>query len=168
MAFQTVVTGTMADGVVGELAFEGPQRAQPAIMRSANAAANIFGRAFTHTGDEGVVQAGGTGRFAGILSNPKAHVTYGTQAGGPFAPTQVLPNETIADFTYMAIMFVNLAAPAPIGARVVFDTSTGANAGVLSTLAPDAEPAEGQQVIGEVVRYTVTAPGLAVIEMTNH
>lgn len=35
-----------------------------------------FGYAFTHNGENGQVQVGGTGLFAGVLVNPKQYVNY--------------------------------------------------------------------------------------------
>jgi len=124
MAFPTTVNTAQAYGIPGELAFEGPLRAKAMILDSADAAYNVFGRAFT-TKSEGVAQAGGTGPFAGILANPKTAVSFGTAAGGPLAPSNVLPNGAVQDIADMGIMYVTLAAAAKIHDRVFYDNVTG-------------------------------------------
>lgn len=124
MAFQSTVRAFSASGVAGEFACDGPTRAQSAILNSASAAYNIIGRAFT-VSSEGVAAAGGTGRFLGILAMPKEYATSGTTSG-TLAPTTTLPNNAVADFVSMGIMFVTLPAAAAIGDLVQYDTTTGA------------------------------------------
>jgi len=123
MAFQSTVSANQAYGVPGELAFEGPLRAQPYTLVSVDAAYNVFGRAFTVT-SEGVAAAGGVGVFAGILVNPKASVSYGTTSG-PLAPANSLANNMIGELATMGEFFVTLPASANIGDRVYYDNTTG-------------------------------------------
>ncbi|HKO36331.1 MAG TPA: hypothetical protein VJV21_07605, partial [Pyrinomonadaceae bacterium] len=64
--FQSAVNFDQGAGIVGELAFEGPLRALALILNSADAADNVFGRAFCYVaGSEEQAEAGGTGAFAG-------------------------------------------------------------------------------------------------------
>jgi hypothetical protein len=125
MTFQSTVRATLTSGVVGGLAYEGPLRAQSAILRSVDAAYNVVGRYFTVV-SEGVFKAGGTGAKGGILANPKTYSSNGTTGGGPLAPTLTLPNEQQGEFVDMGILFVNLPAAAAIGDLVQYDTTTGA------------------------------------------
>lgn len=126
MTFQTTVKKDQAFGVVGELFLDGPLRAQPLILESVDAAYNVIGRAFTLVdGSDTKAQAGGTGVFAGILANPKVYASYGTQAGGPLAPTLTLANEVVAEFVQMGQMIVALPAAANIGDLVTYNTTTG-------------------------------------------
>lgn len=127
---QTAVYFDQALGVVGEIILDGPVIARPYRLDSDDAADNVFGRAFTVTG-QGTAQAGGTGSFAGILAGPKQHVHYGTSAGGPLAATMTLTNNITAEFIALtAGMVVAVPAACTIGDLVVFDTDDG----VLSTV----------------------------------
>ena len=51
MSFQSSVAANIAFGVVGEIYLDGPMRAQPAKLDSADAANNVVGRAFTIADD---------------------------------------------------------------------------------------------------------------------
>lgn len=124
MSFQSSVAANMGFGVVGELMTDSPHRAIPAILDSADAAYNIFGRAFCIK-SEGVVEAGGSGIFAGILSCPKQHASPGTTSG-PLAPTLTLPNNVVADIVGMGEVIVSLPAAAAIGDQITYNTTTGA------------------------------------------
>ena len=162
---QSQVYINQSAGVIGELFDKSPNRAQPFILRSVDAANNVFGRAFTVVlGEDGVAQAGGTGAFAGFLINPKAHASFGTAAGGPLAPTLTLANETVADILNMGSLFVALPAPAAIGDLVVYNTTTG----VLATVVPAGPiPVGFAFAHAKVDRYNVTAAGIAVITVTD-
>lgn len=158
--FQTSVKRALGFGVVGELAFEGPLRAQPGVIKSADAANNVVGRAFTIDPADGTYVAGGSGAFGGILANPKEYPSLGTQAGGPLAPTLTVPNGTIGDFVSMGELVVTLDGTAgEIGAPVYYVTATGVltlNA-TGTTAIPNAK----------LVRYEHSGAGLAVIRLTN-
>lgn len=132
MAFQSTVNTSVAAGVVGDPAFEGPVRSQPYVLNSADAAYNVIGRAFT-VDSEGVAKAGGTGVFAGILANPKVYPLRG-DTSGTLNPVLTLPNAAKGELVTMGELFVALPAAANIGDRVAYDTTTGA----LSTTAPTA------------------------------
>jgi hypothetical protein len=166
MAFQSTVSANMGFGVVGEIFDDGPRRAQPFILRSDDAALNVFGRAFTVL-SEGVAEAGKDGAqvFAGILINPKAHASYGTAAGGPLAPTLTLANEVVGELCSEGSIVVTLPGAANIGDLVYFTDATG----VLTTTAPGAAaPANSTLIEGAYVdRFTVAGAGLAVITLAG-
>lgn len=164
--FQSTVAAQIGFGIPGELAYEGPLRAQPAILDSADAANNVFGRAFTvksgqtaswAAGGAGAadpkamkVEAGGAGVFAGILANPKTHALYGTLDGGPFGSSMAIPNGLVGEFVQEGQIVVAMDAPSAPGDPVGFDPATG-----------EIVPAGAGQVIGTVERFVSTATGPA-------
>lgn len=159
MTFQSTVRQNQAAGIVGEIAFDGPYRAEPAILRSVDAAYNVIGRAFTAVAaEDGVAKAGGaaTDPFAGILVNPLVYATAGTVAGA-LTPTLVLPNETQAELLKMGTILVSLAAAANIGDLVTYDTTTGA----LSSLAPEAA-FTAAQALGVLTVSAITAGKIGI------
>lgn len=133
-AFQSGVNIWSAGGVVGELAFDGPQRSQNYNIFS-NGVPNLVGNAYTvssggnpnpsgNSGVAGTVQVGGTGVFAGILVNPKNYASFGT-TGGPLNPTMVLPDYSIGQIAITGEYWANLPGPANIGDLVTYDPLTG-------------------------------------------
>lgn len=160
MGFQSSVSLQQGFGVVGELMLDGPLRAAPYTIVSADATNNVFGRAFTVT-SEGVAAAGGTGVFAGILVNPKNNASYGTSAGGTLAPTLTIANNALAQCLIMGEIIVALPGAAAIGDAVKYNTTTG----ILGTGAPGAGEAAVPNAV--VSRFTVAGAGLAVIKLTN-
>ena len=125
---QSTVKLNQGFGVIGELAFDGPNRTITAAIDSADPANNIVGRAFSYvdSADDGVVEAGGTGVFAGILGFPKTYASRGTDAGGTLAPTLTLANGEQGEFIRMGEVIVSLSAAASnVGDPVVFDTDSG-------------------------------------------
>lgn len=179
MSFQTTVNANIGFGVVGELFLEGPLRAQPAKIISADATANIIGRVFTIVSDATgsyettadpkalFARAGGAGVVVGVLANPKVYANIGTVAGGTLAASLTLPNNTMAEFVQeTAGMIVTLPAAAAIGDWVWFSNLVDATAGALQTTAPGASaPANTTRLPnGRVTRYMDAAAGIAVIE----
>lgn len=166
MAFPSVVRADLATGIPGELAFEGPLKARPAILVSPDAANNIIGARYCTMTAEGIARAGGTGALGGILANPKVYAAYGTAAGGTLAATMTLPNNLNVELVYeTAGMFVVLPAAAAIGDEVIYNTTSGA----LSTQAPGATPGAGLARVPNafVDHRTVTEAGVAVIRLNN-
>lgn len=179
MPFQTTVNPNIGFGVVGELFLDGPLRAQPARLDSTDPTMNVIGRAFTIKDDATAsfdtdadpqpldVQAGGTGRFAGILFNPKVYPLYGT-AGDSLAASMTLPNNTIVELCQeTAGLIVTLGAAFAIGNWVYFTNATG----VLTSAAPGLAnaPANSTRVPGgRVERYESAASGLAVIAFDSN
>jgi hypothetical protein len=132
MGFQTAVNVELGAGLPGTLYDDGPVRAAPYELNSAQASYNVIGAtAFTVvSGDpgnnaaSGVVAAGGTGSFAGILMNPKVYANYGTTAG-PLTSNLTLPNFTIGELLTMGDIWVSLPGPANVGDLVCYDQTTG-------------------------------------------
>lgn len=165
MAFQSNVRIDQTTGIVGEIIYDGPVRAQPGILRTTVETNNVIGRAFTYldtTANDTVVQAGGSGTapstFAGILVNPKVYATSGPTTG-TLDPTLQLPNETEVELLSMGIIVVNMLTAAQIGADVYWVPGSGE----LTTTAGG----NVQVPNATVVRQTTTAPGLAIIQLTN-
>lgn len=129
---QTTVALDQGFGVVGELNFEGPLRANPGVVKGASAANIVVGRAFTIDASDGQYAYGGTGVFGGILANPKALQSIGTSGGGPLAPTLVVPAGTVCDFVTMGEIVVSAANAVQIGDLAMFAQSTG----IISALPP--------------------------------
>ena len=133
MGFQTVVNVELAAGIPGTLYDDGPVRAAPYELNSALASYNVIGAtAYTVTSGDpgtnaasGVVAAGGTGAFAGILMNPKVYANVGTSSG-PLTSNLTLPNFTIAELLTMGDIWVSLPGPANVGDLVCYDQTTGA------------------------------------------
>lgn len=174
MTFQTSVPAQIAFGIVGELAYDGPVRAQPGVLNSADATLNIVGRAAMikagATGSFAVaadpktlnVTVGEAGVFAGIIMNPKNYVSGGTTAGGPLAPTTTLPNATVVSLLTEGDIVVPLPAASNPGDVVYVLTA----AGTLVTAAPGAAiPANSFGPIGTVERFVDAAASLAVVHV---
>lgn len=177
MGFQTTVLNNIGFGVPGELFLEGPLRGQPGVLNTGTPANNVIGRAFTIVDDATAsfdttadpqpleVAAGGTGRFAGILANPKVYSNLGV-AGDTLGPTLVLPNGVMVELVQeTAGIIVQLGAACAIGDWVYFTNATG----ILTTTAPNAAaPASSTRVPGGFVRrYESAAAGLAVISLND-
>lgn len=124
MAFQSTIAVAQGYGVIGESQFSGPRRAQPGVVKG-TAANIVVGRAFTIDAADGQFQPGGSGAYGGILSNPKALQSIGTSAGGPLAPTLVVPAGTVGEFATLDELLVLLAGACAIGDKVAFKISDG-------------------------------------------
>lgn len=131
MALQSTVALAQGFGVVGELIYDGPTRAQTGVTKG-TAANIVVGRYFTIDAADGQFQPGGTGAIGGILSNPKALQSVGTSGGGPLAPTLTVPAGTVGEFLTMGKTVIALAAACAIDDLVLYNTTTG----VLSTTPP--------------------------------
>lgn len=164
MAFQTAVQFFQGLGIPGELYDDGPHRAQPYTLVSADATYNVFGRAFSIT-SEGIAAAGNTGSavFAGILINPKTSALIGDSTG-TLNPSLTLPNNAVAQLLIEGAIVVSLPAAAAIGDLVIYDNTTGA----LSTITPaTALPMGKSSAFAVVDRFTVSGAGLAVIRVLD-
>lgn len=167
MAFQSTIRQFQTDGIVGDVALDGPVRAAPVVLKTTTAANNVIGRAFTLvSGQDGQAVAGGTGVFGGILINSKLYALSGTAAGGALAPTLALANEVPVELcTFASGIFVSLTTSANIGDQVVFATADGQ----LAAIAPGASPGVGQALVpnAQVIRQNTSAAGLAMISLGN-
>jgi hypothetical protein len=134
--FQSTINIWSALGVVGDMAFDGPMRAEPYNLNSSGTP-NIVGNAFTissggnpdpsgNSALAGTAQVGGSGVFAGILINSKDYASYGTTGtNGPLNPTMTLPDNSIGFLAGMGNFFANLPGPASVGDLVTYDPLTG-------------------------------------------
>lgn len=180
MTLQTTVYNNIGFGIVGEIALEGPLRAQPAILNTTTEANNIIGRAFCVKTDGVanfdtasdprpiVVDAGGTGVFAGILGVPKNYPLRGTTSGGTLAPTLALPNQSQVELIQeTAGMIVNIGPGGfDVGDWVYFNA-----AGSILAAAPGIAnaPASSRRLPGgRVERFLSAASGLAVISFNSN
>jgi hypothetical protein len=165
MGFQSTINYSTALGVPGEIYDNSSTRVQPFNLNSADASYNVFGRAFSIV-SEGVVAAGNTTGslvFGGILVAPKSSPLYGT-SGGTLNPSLTLPNNQLGALLNMGQIIVTLPAAAAIGDLVIFDNTTG----ILETIAPNADLPSGKSpAFAVVTRFTVSAAGLAVIQVTT-
>jgi hypothetical protein len=178
MGFQSTVNINYAFGVVGELIFDGPQRADSLIMNSSGTP-NVIGYAFTKSATTNIAVVGGAitpgaTAFAGILCNPKVYASRGT-SGQPLAPSLVLPDNSQGEFVTMGTIVVNCVANATqtgakIGDVVLYNLSaSGIAVGAISALTPGVSiPAGWAAVPNAYVRdYPTTAAGLIAINLTN-
>lgn len=108
MTFQSTVRFDQAFGVPGEIILDGPLRAEPGQLLSADPTMNVFGRMFSmDSAVPGVWRAGdptANGERFAIMSGPKQNVAAGTAAGGSLAPTLTLRNQEIAQFLTMGFV----------------------------------------------------------------
>ena len=167
MTFQTTVQNDQSTGIPGEYAESGPHRQFPGIIKSANAAANIFSRAFSHVAaqDDNVI-AGGTGVFAGLLMNPKEHASLG--GSSPLDATLTLPSEIDANFADNGIVYATISTTADIGDDVHYVTLVDGTAGTLIAVAPGTTPAANNALIpgAKIVRRNLTTTGqVGVIQL---
>lgn len=165
MTLQSTVALNQGFGVVGEIQYEGPNRAKPGVVKG-TAANIVVGRWFnidTTDGQytPGTALAAGSIVLGGILANPKALASVGTSGGGPLAPTLTVPVGTVCEFLSMGEILVQLTNAAKIGDGVYYVNADG-------TLAAGTASAGQTQIPNAtVVRYTNAAAGLAVISLTG-
>jgi hypothetical protein len=185
--FQQQVTYAYAAGLPGEIAADGPLRAQSfRLVANTTTPTNPigFGQAFVYAPGGDVSNPNGIATtqtatpgtdgtsvtFAGILINPKAHALYGTVSGGPLAPSYQLPDGSWGELCTMGILFVSItaatAAAGVAGAQVAFDA-----VGNLVAVAPGAAAPAGTQLIkGAFLNTNIglqATPVLAVITLTG-
>lgn len=124
MAFPSSVISDLVSGIPGEISHDAPYTGITAVVNTTTEANNVFGRAFTYR-DEAIesVQAGGTGLFAGLLVNPKAHAV---NAIGTTADT--ILNGRVGELAVEGEVYVLLTAgtSVTIGDGVYFVNATGA------------------------------------------
>lgn len=172
MPFQSAVRFDQAYGIPGEYAFDGPYRAEPGILRSATPANNVFGRLFTEDpATPGIWRAGNVGPIANvrkaIMTSPKQHASYGTAAGGPLAPTLVMPNEVSVELTTMGQIIVQAAtANNLIGNIVRYIIATGE---IVSAVPGTALPGTQEEIPNAVVIRVPqpTINNLMVVQLTT-
>lgn len=161
MAFPSSVISDLVSGIPGEIAFDAPYTGITAIVDTTTEANNVFGRAFTYkTESVESVQAGGTGLFAGLMVNPKAHA-INTLA----ATTDSVSNGRVSEFCVKGEVYVLLSVgtAVTIGDPVFFVNADG-------TLGAGTADAGQTQIAGAtVVRHNpsaANAPSLAVVRLS--
>lgn len=165
MAVQKTIRQFQTTGIVGDIVLSGPVRAQAGMLNTTNAALNVVGSAMTHvTGENGKFTIGGTGAFAGILSNSKLYALNGTTAG-TLEPTMALPNNTVVQgVTLTSGILVNLKSAAAIGNKIEFSQTDG-------TLQANSTgtASEGYTLIpnSKIVRFNTSGAGEAIVELTE-
>lgn len=161
MAFPSSVISDLVSGIPGEIAFDAPYTGITAVLDTTTEANNVFGRAFTYkTESVESVQAGGTGLFAGLMVNPKAHA-INTLA----ATTDSVSNGRVSEFCVEGEIYVLLSVgtAVTIGDPVFFVNADG-------TLGAGTATAGQTQIAGAtVVRHNpsaANAPSLAVVRLS--
>lgn len=164
--FQSTVNVNLGFGVPGELIVDGPQRVDSLTL---DGTGGTIGLAFTKSSTTNIATQGGaivagTNLFAGILVNPKAYASFGTNSA-PLDPTLFLGPNTQGEFLTMGTIVVTLVGAAEIGDLVQYNETTG----VLSAITPGTSPASGFALVPNAVvwNYAQTATGLAAIRLTN-
>lgn len=151
-------------GYAGDFPFFGPMVVKPVILKTSNSALNVPGVALTfQNGSTTNAVAGGTGVFAGILSNKNTQPYDGNL---PTGPVLNIPNDTPTFATSLSTgVYATLSTTARVGDGVAFNTSTGALAAAPGGVAPN-----GHTVIpGAVIfRRNVDAAGtVGIVQLTN-
>ena len=169
--FQQTVNIYNPLGIVGEIAFSGPQRSKAANIYSAGVA-NLFGNAYTLSSpataepalaapNGATAQVGGTGIFAGILTGVKQAYLAGTTTGGPLGASLAALDYSVQELTTMGSVFVNLPGPANVGDLVTYDPLTGnLNTIALKTLFTASIAAGGSAGVADVMTVSAVSAGL--------
>ena len=125
MAFQKAVLGTMALGVVGTFFDNSLHRSTAWKLAPEDLEKPCLGRVFTFDAS-GNPRLGGTGDFAGILSNPQASARNGLD---PSLSAVGLNGE----LTDVGRVIVSTKAAADFGEDVQYDVATGEICGAPAT-----------------------------------
>lgn len=170
--FQSTVLIYNALGIVGSLAFDGPNRAGSYNLNSSGTP-NVIGYAYTVSSginpdpsaaspNAGTAQVGGNGVFAGILMNPKEYPLRGV-TGNPLGASLVLPDYAIGDLMNMGEVFVNLPGGASVGDLVTYDPLTGALNSITPQTQFTASIAAGGASTADVMTVTAVAKGALAV-----
>jgi len=168
MGFQTAVSTEYANGVVGEILYDGPTRAESFTLATGATTPNVVGRAYTNVlGVDGRAAAGaiGAGEFAGILSNPKVYSSQGSSSSS-IAPTLDVADGSVGELLTMGemIVYLSLVGTGVVGEALFYNDLTGElGSGV---------PAAGFTALSnaKISRKNVSTgagPRLAVIRLTE-
>lgn len=152
-------------GYPGDFPFFGPMVVNPVILKTSNSALNVPGVALTYqSGSTTNAVAGGTGVFAGILSNKNTQPYDGNL---PTGPVLNIPNDTPTFATSLSTgVYATLSTTARVGDGVAFNTSTGVLAAAPGGVVPN-----GHTVIpGAVIfRQNVDAAGtVGIVQMLSY
>lgn len=152
-------------GYPGDFPFFGPMVVNPVILKTSNAALNVPGVALTYqSGSTTNAVAGGTGVFAGILSNKNTQPYDGNL---PTGPVLNIPNDTPTFATSLSTgVYATLSTTARVGDGVAFNTSTGVLAAAPGGVVPNGHTL----IAGAVIfRQNVDAAGtVGIVQMLNY
>lgn len=178
---QTSVNVYYPLGIPGDIAFYGPMRAAPYNLVS-SPTPNYVGYAYTVTSGgspdtvsgaplAGTAAVGGSGVFAGILTNRHIYQQPGTTAGA-LASTLAVPDNTIGELLTMGQICVNLPGPASVGDLVTYDALTGAlnsivptsifTGAISTTTLTVSAVSQGQIGVGKLITGANVTPGTRI------
>ena len=166
MSIQNTIRQFPTDAFPGDFVLDGPIRSQPLLLRTTDPTNNVIGRAVTQlAATDGVAVAGGTGTFAGILTNSKQYASLGG-ASGPLSPTLTLPNELpVQGTTFASGIAVITSTTANIGDGVAYANATG-----ILAAAPGGTPPASHTLIpgASFIRRNITTAGtIGIIQLLN-
>lgn len=165
--FQNTVRRELAAGIVGELAFDSPLRAQPGILKDGIRA--VVGRFYTKDTLDGKFQRGGTIAadgsiaFGGICFNPKEYASFGplnTNIGGALDPTLQIAEGIGIEFLQMGMVWLAAPANTPVQEAMVLSYNT--TTGEIAPLTAGATVPTGFALIPNAVVYRVPAAHMDV------
>jgi hypothetical protein len=169
---QSTVRLDLGYGLPGEVAYDGPMRAQMGQIDPAATAANcLFGSTFFTLNDTtGLMEPGGdltvsTNSYGGLLCNPKQYASLGTP-GNPLAATMQATPGNDYSFGEMGFFFVQSANGGTAGNVLAYVVATGQ---ISAYATVGAIPEGSQQVPNAVVSrmLAATSPGIIVAKFTN-
>lgn len=172
--FQNTVNFYPAGGVAGNIAADSPMRANAYILSSLSGV-NTVGKVFTivsggnpdNTNSSpiaGIATMGGTGIFAGILSNPNQYALYGAN-NQPLSPTLNLPNNSHGSLVTMGKMWVYLDNLPVIGDLVTYDPATGNLSSIPQKVSVTGSIALGGAGTADVLTVTAVQAGMLQVGM---
>lgn len=120
MTLQTKVNQQQAIGVPGEFYDDSPRRVHGYILLANGAVNPAIAKAFTEGTDEGTATVGGTGKFSGLLVNPKEHALR-----GGLTPSFELPSGVQGSLATMGHINVLCTTTVARGQACFFNTTDG-------------------------------------------
>lgn len=130
--FQSVVRRYQAAGIVGEIAYHGPQRVTPGELSEDNLENAYIARFFTKSAIDGKYTAGGTidndeTLFGGIAITPKELVSFGNTDQGPLGATLQIGGNQVIEFMEMGWVWLSASGSEDVrqGMKLIYDTTTG-------------------------------------------
>lgn len=157
--FQETVRDDQPLGVVGDLAYDGPIRAKPFTLNSADENNNVIGRFFTQESDGVAIAGGDAGTFGGILINSKSlpvDSLFNNEDG-----LLAVRNGTVVELLAMGEVVIQVPGAAAIGDPLKYADATG----VIGTGAPAAN--ETAIANAAISNKTPTGAGVAIATLTN-
>lgn len=167
MPFQAEVGFRYAQGMVGEQAFDTPIVVKTWRIKPHATLPALIGLAYQFATDEvvegvaGTNEAilGGSGKFAGLAINPKNGALYGTNAGGPLAPSIRIPDNDLVQLATKGQWFVYGLKATAFGDKVYFTAN-----GELTNEA-GSSPANTEIVGARFIHKTTTDGALTIVDL---